>query len=101
MLGVVENMSWFIGDDGKEYDIFGRGGAEMMAQRLGLPFLGAVPINMALRANSDTGEPLKNFDPDAAGGPVLPDALHTLAHNLEAQVALAAMRTRGPELRVS
>ncbi|HRQ73744.1 MAG TPA: Mrp/NBP35 family ATP-binding protein [Phycisphaerales bacterium] len=101
VLGVVENMSWFIGDDGKEYDIFGRGGAEMMAQRLGLPFLGAVPINMALRANSDTGEPLKNFDPDAAGGRALPVALETLAGNLEAQVALAAMRTRGPELRVS
>jgi len=101
VLGVVENMSWFIGDDGKEYDIFGRGGAEMMAQRLGLPFLGAVPITMALRANSDTGEPLKNFDPPTAGGAPLPDALNTLAHNLEAQVALAAMRTRGPELRVS
>jgi hypothetical protein len=47
VLGVVENMSYFIGDDGKEYDIFGRGGAEQMAQRLGLPFLGAIPINMA------------------------------------------------------
>jgi ATP-binding protein involved in chromosome partitioning len=35
VLGIVENMSYFIGDDGKEYDIFGRGGAEQMAQRLG------------------------------------------------------------------
>src|SRR5690606_18243727 len=40
VLGVVENMSFFIGDDGKEYDIFGRGGAEAMAQRLNLPYLG-------------------------------------------------------------
>jgi ATP-binding protein involved in chromosome partitioning len=91
VLGVVENMSYFIGDDGKEYDIFGRGGAEMMAQRLGLPFLGAVPITMALRQHSDAGEPLKNFDP-AASGPALPRALDALVHNLEAQVTLAAMQ---------
>src|SRR5690606_28125125 len=57
VLGVVENMSFFIGDDGKEYDIFGRGGAEVMAQRLNIPFLGAIPINMSLRANSDAGDP--------------------------------------------
>jgi ATP-binding protein involved in chromosome partitioning len=69
VLGVVENMSYFIGDDGKEYDIFGRGGARQMADRLELPMLGTVPINMALRANGDAGEPLKNFDAgDALAG---------------------------------
>src|SRR5690606_34759536 len=55
VLGIVENMSYFIGDDGKEYDIFGRGGAQVMAHELGVPFLGAIPINMRLRANSDGG----------------------------------------------
>jgi ATP-binding protein involved in chromosome partitioning len=40
-----EHEHYFVGDDGKEYDIFGRGGAEKMAQRLGVPFLGAVPIH--------------------------------------------------------
>jgi ATP-binding protein involved in chromosome partitioning len=92
ILGVVENMSYFIGDDGKEYDIFGRGGAEVMAQRLGLPFLGAVPINMALRANSDSGEPTRNFDPEDAGGPGLPAALEGMVATLEGQVALAGLR---------
>ncbi|MCH8507995.1 MAG: Mrp/NBP35 family ATP-binding protein [Phycisphaerales bacterium] len=92
VLGVVENMSFFIGDDGKEYDIFGRGGAEKMAQRLGLPFLGSVPINMALRKNSDSGDPLGNFDPAAAGGPALPKALETLVRNLEGQVNLASLK---------
>jgi ATP-binding protein involved in chromosome partitioning len=59
ILGVVENMSMFIGDDGKEYDIFGRGGAEKMARRLDLPMLGAMPLTMGLRKNSDAGEPTR------------------------------------------
>lgn len=64
VLGVVENMSYFIGDDGKEYDIFGKGGAEMMAQTQGLPFLGHLPINMNLRRNGDAGDPTANFTGD-------------------------------------
>ena len=92
VLGVVENMSFFIGDDGKEYDIFGRGGAEKMAQRLGLPFLGSVPINTALRKNSDSGEPLNNFHPPTAGGAALPAALENLVRNLEGQVNLASLK---------
>ncbi len=97
VLGVVENMSYFVGDPGadgqtKTYDIFGRGGAEQMAQRLGLPFLGSVPINTALRANGDSGEPLKNFEPASSGGDTLPQALTTLARNVESQVTLASMQ---------
>ncbi len=91
VLGVVENMSYFIGDDGKEYDIFGRGGAQKMAQRLNHPFLGAIPINMALRGNCDGGKPTHNFDPATAGGEMLPRALETLVDQLEAQVMLASM----------
>ncbi len=91
VLGVVENMSYFIGDDGKEYDIFGRGGAQGMAARLGIPFLGSVPINMALRKNSDSGEPSANFDPAQAGEPLVRD-LEALVQALEGQVALAAYR---------
>ncbi len=91
VLGVVENMSFFIGDDGKEYDIFGRGGAQMMAQKLGHPFLGAVPINMALRQNSDSGKPSDNFEAETAGGDALPKALESMVEQFEAQVTLAAM----------
>jgi len=90
-LGVVENMSFFIGDDGKEYDIFGKGGAQKMAQNLGLPFLGSIPINTALRANMDDGNPTKNFDESTAGGPQLPAALEQLTDQLVAQVTLASM----------
>jgi ATP-binding protein involved in chromosome partitioning len=90
VLGVVENMSFFIGDDGKEYDIFGRGGAEKMAARLGVPFLGAVPITMALRENSDSGDPGANFD--RKRNPALSAALSTLAEHVEKQASLAAVR---------
>ncbi len=92
VLGVVENMSFFVGDDGKEYDIFGRGGAERMAQRLGLPFLGSVPINTALRTNSDGGDPTANFEPERAGGAALPAALENLVRNLEGQVNLVSLK---------
>ncbi len=61
VLGLVENMSYFIGDDGKEYDLFGRGGAEMLAHQAGVPFLGAVPINTDLRRNADAGDPTANY----------------------------------------
>ncbi len=64
VLGCVENMSYFIGDDGKEYDLFGKGGAELMAMQMGVPFLGGVPINTALRLNADAGDPTANFTGD-------------------------------------
>lgn len=100
VLGIVENMSYFIGDDGKEYDIFGRGGAEMMAQRLGLPFLGAIPLNMAMRQFSDAGTPRKNYT-DA--GEQMKRSLERMTDQIEAQATLAGNRTGSsrPTLTVS
>jgi ATP-binding protein involved in chromosome partitioning len=103
VLGVVENMSYFVGDDGKEYDIFGRGGAQTMAQRLGVPFLGSIPITMSLRQNSDAGDPTANFTGTGRSEAILARALEELVSNLQSQVALAAMR-RGqstPTLTIS
>lgn len=102
VLGVVENMSYFVADDispPREYDLFGRGGAEKMAQRLGVPFLGGVPITPALRINSDAGNPTANFAP----GVRLTRDLEALVASVERQVALAAMRTgtRTPTLSIS
>ncbi|MFG0292463.1 MAG: Mrp/NBP35 family ATP-binding protein [Phycisphaerales bacterium JB050] len=100
VLGIVENMSYFIGDDDKEYDIFGRGGAEIMAQRLGLPFLGAIPLNMALRQFSDAGTPRKNFT-DA--GETIKRSLEKMTDQIEVQAALAGNRVGSsrPTLTVS
>jgi ATP-binding protein involved in chromosome partitioning len=105
VLGVVENMSTFIGDDGKVYDIFGKGGAEVMAQKLNVPFLGALPITMSLRKNSDVGDPTSNFTPakDDVAGKRLASALDALVTTLEGQVALQSMKTGGtkPTLTIS
>jgi len=62
LLGLVENMSYFVADDGKEYDIFGRGGGERMAASMNLDYLGGIPIHPQMRIAADTGEPLKNWE---------------------------------------
>src|SRR3546814_11007075 len=64
--GVIENMSWFTGDDGKRYDIFGDGGGEDLAERLGAPLLGQVPLVRELRSGGDTGRPIVLTEPDRA-----------------------------------
>ena len=58
VIGVVENMSWFTGDDGKRYEIFGSGGGEELATELGVPLLGRVPLVPAMREGADRGEPV-------------------------------------------
>ncbi|MHC4967138.1 MAG: Mrp/NBP35 family ATP-binding protein, partial [Planctomycetota bacterium] len=87
VLGIIENMSYFIADDGKTYDLFGRGGGEMLAQEMSLPFLGSVPIHMELRVNCDAGTPLQNWQADSK----LAEELDGLARNLAAQISIAAM----------
>jgi len=64
VLGIVENMSYFIAPDtGKRYDIFGHGGARREAERLGVPFLGEVPLVMGIRESSDEGRPVVASEP--------------------------------------
>ena len=91
ILGIVENMSTFICPScGERSDIFGHGGAEAEAAKLGVPFLGGVPLHMDIRANSDAGTPVVASDPD---GP------HAAIYNkIAAQVAeaLNAEQASGP-----
>ena len=99
VLGLVENMSYFIGDDGKEYDLFGKGGAQMLAQQTGVPFLGAVPINMNLRRNGDAGDPTANF----TGDDTLARELQAVARATVQQISVLEMsgdQTR-PTLTIS
>ncbi|QTK79462.1 Mrp/NBP35 family ATP-binding protein [Agrobacterium tumefaciens] len=65
LLGVVENMSYFIAPDtGARYDIFGHGGAKAEAERIGVPFLGEVPLTISIRELSDAGTPVVVADPN-------------------------------------
>ncbi len=87
VLGVVENMSYFIGNDGVEYDLFGRGGAEALAASMHLPYLGAIPIHMELRQNSDAGTPLGNF----TGNRALASALDAVCRSVASQISIATI----------
>ena len=93
MLGLVENMSYFIGEDGSEHDIFGRGGTERAARELGLFYLGALPMFTTLRVNSDSGRPLANFE----GDPKLRDALEAIVRNLKGEVDKRNAAPAAPE----
>jgi ATP-binding protein involved in chromosome partitioning len=61
--GVIENMSWFTGDDGKKYEIFGSGGGQELADELNVPLLGQIPLMNALREGGDDGHPITAVDP--------------------------------------
>lgn len=63
--GVIENMSWFTGDDGRRYELFGRGGGEQLAAELQIPLLGQIPLVPALREGGDVGRPVTVTEPDS------------------------------------
>ena len=63
--GVIENMSWFTGDDGTRYELFGTGGGTTLAKDLGVPLLGQVPLVNAVRLGGDEGRPVVAVDPQS------------------------------------
>ena len=63
--GVIENMSWFAGDDGKRYEIFGSGGGQELATELDVPLLGQIPLLPRLREGGDDGRPITAVDPES------------------------------------
>jgi len=82
ILGLVENMSYFLcPNDGNRYNIFGSGGGEREANRLGVPLLARIPLEIGLRESGDKGLPLAFSDPDSATG----RAFYAMAQELELQ----------------
>jgi ATP-binding protein involved in chromosome partitioning len=76
--GVIENMSWFTGDDGKRYEIFGSGGGQELADEIGVPLLGKLPLVEALRAGGDDGKPITAVDPESETA----QAFHEIARQI-------------------
>ena len=94
LLGLVENMSYFIAPDtGRRYDIFGHGGAEKEAERLGVPFLGGVPLEMETRELSDLGQPVVAARPDSAQAKVYRDIAARMRDRLKAETQAAQAAT--------
>jgi ATP-binding protein involved in chromosome partitioning len=84
ILGMVENMAHFICTDcGSRHAIFGEGGAEAEARRLGVPFLGAVPLTMDVRRASDLGQPITALAPDSVVGQIYIEIARRLQKQLE------------------
>ena len=92
--GVIENMSWFTGDDGKRYELFGSGGGQQLADELGVPLLGQLPLVPALREGGDDGHPIVAVDPASETGQVF----HAIAERVA--VELRPKKIFSPELRV-
>lgn len=92
--GVIENLSWFTGDDGRRYELFGAGGGADLAGRLGVPLVGQVPLVPALRQGSDDGEPIAAVDPTSEAGAVFAEMARVVDEDL------APTKRRHRELRI-
>jgi ATP-binding protein involved in chromosome partitioning len=95
VIGVVENMSWFTGDDGTRYELFGSGGGEELAEELKVPLLARIPLVPALREGGDNGRPIVTVDPDGEVAQVFA----ALAERID--VDLAPKRIYNPQLKIN
>jgi ATP-binding protein involved in chromosome partitioning len=88
-LGLIENMSWYVCPScGHRHDIFGHGGAESAARRLGVPFLGSVPLEESIREDADAGTPVVVSRPDSAGA----KAFIEIASQVAARTSIQSFR---------
>ena len=76
--GVIENMSWFTGDDGKRYELFGHGGGQELADELKVPLLGRIPLVQQLREGGDDGRPITAVAPESESA----KAFHAMAKRI-------------------
>jgi ATP-binding protein involved in chromosome partitioning len=96
LLGLIENMSYFLCPHcGGRSDIFAHGGARLEAQRLGIPFLGEVPLALAIRERSDSGRPIVALEPEGTFAGVYTEMARTLWQSFE--VGASPMR-RAPRI---
>jgi ATP-binding protein involved in chromosome partitioning len=96
VLGIVENMSYFIGEDGKRYEIFRHGGGKKLADAAAVPFLGDVPIDPRVAECGDVGEPIVHRYPDSA----VAKAYAALAQTVMSEVARVASEEDLPEVQM-
>ncbi|MEZ0214233.1 MAG: P-loop NTPase, partial [Xanthobacteraceae bacterium] len=95
VLGVVENMSYFLCPHcGGRSDLFGHGGARHEAERLGVPFLGEVPLHMAIRETSDSGQPLVASAPNSLEAGLYRGIAHAVREALAGRQAGARQAPR-------
>lgn len=98
ILGIVENMSYFIAPDtGKKYDIFGNGGGNRLASELSIPLLGAIPINPNIRVGGDAGKPIVFDSPESEEAQKIID----ISKNMAAQISINNINAKIPSIEIS
>ncbi|MEW6506629.1 MAG: iron-sulfur cluster carrier protein ApbC [Bacteroidota bacterium] len=98
ILGIVENMSYFIAPDTKKkYDIFGSGGGKKLADDLSLPLLGAIPINANIRIGGDDGKPIIFGEPESDEA----SKIFEISKNLAAQISINTLSKKTPQIDIS
>jgi ATP-binding protein involved in chromosome partitioning len=91
ILGIIENMSYLELPDGNHVDVFGRGGGEVLAKEVGIPFLGAIPLDSSVRQSGDSGVPIVLELPESNVARVL----IAIAQDVAAKVSLRAKERSG------
>ena len=97
VMGVIENMSWFTGDDGTRYRLFGEGGGQSLADELEVPLIAQVPLVPDLRAGGDAGLPITITDPTSEVAGVF----EAIAKRIEANPPPKPKQVFRPELRIT
>lgn len=98
ILGIVENMSYFIAPDtGKRYDIFGTGGGKKLAEELSVPLLGSIPINQETREGGDKGKPIVFNKPDSEQSKKFLE----ISRNMAAEISKNNYSSTSPKIEIS
>jgi len=88
--GIIENMSWFTGDDGVRYELFGSGGGQSLADELNVPLLAQIPLMSALREGGDDGRPITAVDPDCEIGQIFAGLAKRIAEEMKPKKIFSA-----------
>jgi len=94
VLGVLENMTDFTCEHGETYQLFGAGGGQALADDLGVPLLGQVPLEPAVGAANDSGRPLALAAPDSRAGGTFSDVADRIVNELLPPVDMSACTSR-------
>jgi len=88
--GIIENMSWFVGEDRQRYELFGSGGGQMLADELGVPLLAQIPLVEDLREGGDTGRPIAAVQPDSEVGVIFAQLARRIAEDMKPKKVFSA-----------
>ena len=88
--GIIENMSWFTGDDGVRYELFGSGGGQSLADELNVPLLAQIPLMSALREGGDDGRPITAVAPDSEIGQIFAALAKRIAEEMKPKKIFSA-----------